>query len=183
MRKLSLRERFLLIALAVVAAVCAYVLLFHMPMARRTEELNARIAQAEELSAQLEARLAEQHRMEAELEQLAAREDAPAPMPEYDNLQAVLVELNAVLAGCREYSISFQGEQTEDSVYCRRVTIPFSCGSYEEARTVLQRLHDSPLRSLLEDVTLSVQNDGSVRATASMTFFEYREPEPDGGAG
>ena len=39
MRKLTLRERVLLVLLAVVAVICAYVFLFHLPMEERAERL------------------------------------------------------------------------------------------------------------------------------------------------
>ena len=95
-------------------------------------------------------------------------------MPEYDNLQAVMVELNTILADCQEYSLAFQSDDPEDAIYARRATIPFTCGSYDQARDVLQRLHDSPLRNLITDVQITEQDDGSVKATAAMLFFEYQ---------
>ena len=95
-------------------------------------------------------------------------------MPEYDNLQAVMVELNTILADCQEYSLAFQPDAPEDAIYARRATIPFTCGSYDQARDVLQRLHDSPLRNLITDVQITEQDDGSVKATAAMLFFEYQ---------
>ncbi len=95
-------------------------------------------------------------------------------MPEYDNLQAVMVELNTILADCQEYSLAFQPDDPEDAIYARQATIPFTCGSYDQARDVLQRLHDSPLRNLITDVQITEQDDGSVKATATMLFFEYQ---------
>ena len=174
MRKLSIRERVLLLLLAVIAVVSAYVLLFSMPMSRRLEELNARIAQSEELTTQLEVRLTQQRQMEQAVEQMAAREDALPVMPEYDNLQMVMVELNSILAGCQSYSISFRGEQAEGNVFCRQAIMPFTCGSYAQARDVLERLQNGPLRGVLEEVQLSQQEDGTVSASATMSFFEYR---------
>lgn len=179
MRKLSIRERVLLILLAVVAAVSGYVLLFSMPMSQRTEELNTRITQGEELTAQLEEKLTQKRQMEQAISQLSDQENAPPAMPEYDNLQAVMVELNAILSNCQEYSLSFQEEPAEDHVVCRRVTIPFICAGYGEAREILQELHDSPLRGLLESVQFSQQEDGTVRLTAVMSFFEYQAQEPE----
>ena len=178
MRKLSLRERVLLVLLAILAVVSGYVLLFYLPTTQRMESLHAQIAQAQELEAQLGARLATQQQMEQELEQLSAQ-GAQAPyMPAYDNLQAVMVELNTILASCQEYSISFQGEQGEDPVFYRRVSIPFTCGSYEQAREILQKLHDSALRGLLGDLQLSQQENGTVTVSATITFFEYQAAEP-----
>lgn len=178
MRKLSIRERVLLLLLAGIALVSGYVLLFYLPTTQRLASLDAQIAQAQELTAQLDARLASQQQMETQLEQLSAQEAQVPYMPDYDNLQAVMVELHTILAGCQEYSLSFQGEQGENQVFYRRVSIPFTCGSYEQAREVLQKLHDSPIRGLLGDIQLSQQENGAVTVYAAVTFFEYNASAP-----
>ena len=49
MRKLTIRERVLLLLLAVIALVSGYVLLFYLPTTQRLEFLNVHIAQAQEL--------------------------------------------------------------------------------------------------------------------------------------
>ena len=178
MRKLSTRERVLLLLLAVIAIVSGYILLFYLPTTQRIESLNAQITQSQELVAQLDAKLASQQQMENKLEQLSAQ-DAQVPyMPAYDNIQAVMTELHAILAGCQEYSLSFQSEQGEDHVFYRRVSIPFTCSSYEQAQEILQKLHDSTLRGLLENVQISLQEDGTVKASATIIFFEYQTAEP-----
>lgn len=178
MRKLSTRERVLLLLLAVIAIVSGYILLFYLPTTQRIESLNAQITQSQELVAQLDAKLASQQQMENKLEQLSAQ-DAQVPyMPMYDNIQAVMTELHTILSGCQEYSLSFQSEQGEDHVFYRRVSIPFTCSSYEQAQEILQKLHDSTLRGLLEDVQISLQEDGTVKASATMIFFEYQTAEP-----
>lgn len=173
MRKLTVRERVLLAALVVIAAISGYAMLFYMPISQRTQALQEQIAQEEALSAQLEERLEEQRQMQRNVEALSAREDTPPRMPEYDNLQAVMVELNDILSDCLEYSLSFQGDDGSDSIFHRSVTIPFRCADYNAAKAVLQRLHDSALRSLLESVQLSQRADGTVEVTAEVTFLEY----------
>ena len=177
MRKLTVRERVLLLLLAIIALASGYVLLFYLPATQRLESPDAQIAQSQELADQLANRLASQQRMEKEIEQLSAQGAQVPYMPSYDNLQAVMVELHTILAGCQEYSISFQSEQGENHVFYRHVSIPFTCGSYAQAQEVLQKLHDSALRGLLENVQLSQQEDGTVKAFATMTFFEYQTAE------
>lgn len=174
MRKLSMRERVLLGILAIVAVIGGYVLLFSRPMSQKTADLEARITQGEALTAQLEEQLTQQRQMEEAVKQLAEQEDAPPVMPAYDNLQAVMVELNAILADCQEYSISFQVDQSDNHIVRRQVTIPFICSGYGTAREVLQKLHDSSLRGLLEGVQFAQQENGTVRLTVNMSFFEYR---------
>ena len=170
MRKLSTRERVLLAILVVVAVVSGYVLLFSMPLNEKIQTLGQEIMESEDLKTQLESRWSQQQLTE----QLKKQEGEVRYMPEYDNLQAVMVELNTILADCQEYSLAFQPDDPEDAIYARQATIPFTCGSYDQARDVLQRLHDSPLRNLITDVQITEQDDGLVKATATMLFFEYQ---------
>ena len=174
MRKLTLRERVLLVCLGIVAAVSAYLLLFAQPMERRQAQAQARLDQAQELSDQMADRVAEQQRMEAELARLEREGGGLPAMPVYDNLQQVLSTLHTTLAGCQEYSLSFH-------IYRRQVTMPFRCAGYTQAKAVLQQLHDGPLRCLLENVDLAQQEGGGVTVTATVTFFEYQEEVPQTG--
>lgn len=179
MRKLTLRERVLLICLVVIAVVSGYILLFYFPTTQQIESLQKQIAQEEELGLQLEAKLVKQRQMEQSLNQLSQDGSASRTMPEYDNLQAVMTELNSILSNCQEYSLSFQTEQLESNIFCRKVTMPFTCTDYQQALEILQSLHDSPLRSLLTDVQLSQQENGTIKASAVVTFYEYQESVED----
>lgn len=160
----------LLAILVVMAVVSGYVLLFSMPLNEKIQTLGQEIMESEDLKTQLESRWSQQQLTE----QLKKQEGDVRYMPEYDNLQAVMVELNTILADWPEYSLAFQPDDPEDAIYARQATIPFTCGSYDQARDVLQRLHDSPLRNLITDVQITEQDDGSVKATATMLFFEYQ---------
>lgn len=175
MRKLTMRERVLLIVLAVIVVISAYVLLFYLPMRQSAQALQAQIEENEELSAQLDARLTQQRQMEHSVAQWSEDPDARPEMPSYDNQQAVMVELNSILSDCLEYSLSFQTDDTQGNVFRRTVTIPFVCASYTAAENILQRLHDSALRSHLSDVQIAQQEDGTVHVTAVMTFYEYQD--------
>ena len=175
MRKLTMRERVLLIVLAVIVVISGYVLLFYLPMQQSAQSLQAQIEENEELSAQLDARLTRQRQMEHSVAQWSEDPDALPEMPSYDNQQAVMVELNSILSDCLEYSLSFQTDDTQGNVFRRTVTIPFVCANYTAAENILQRLHDSALRSHLSDVQIAQQEDGTVHVTAVMTFYEYQD--------
>ena len=107
MRKLSTRERVLLAILVVVAVVSGYVLLFSMPLNEKIQTLGQEIMESEDLKTQLESRWSQQQRLQQLTEQLKKQEGEARYMPEYDNLQAVMVELNTILADCQEYSWPF----------------------------------------------------------------------------
>lgn len=173
MRKLSVRERGLLICLAVVAVISGYVLFFHMPITQKIEGLQLEVEQAEKLDAQLETKLTEQRQMEQELEELFVQGNKIYQMPKYDNLQMVMIELHRILTNCQEYSLTFGSEQGEDNIFRRYVTIPFTCANYQQTKNILLQLHDSHLRNFLSDVQITQNDDGTVHTTAVLTFFEY----------
>lgn len=179
MRKLTIRERVLLACLVLLATVSGYVLLFHMPITQRANTIQMQIAQEEELAAQLDARLSQQRHMKQVLKQFSEEPEGPVWMPEYDNLQAVMAELNAIMRDCQAYSITFQEEQGEDNILRRRATIPFTCANYQQVKETLQKLHDSPLRNFLSDLQFAKQENGTIKASVKMVFFEYRESTAD----
>lgn len=175
MRKLTTREQVLLVCLAVVAVVSGYILLFHLPITQQMESLQNQIVQSEELNTQLQNKLTQQWQMKTTLEQLSEQENQPHYMPAYDNLQAVMVELNSILTASQEYSLTFQTEQGEDNILRRNVTIPFACGSYAQTHEILRRLHDGPLRNFLSDLQMTQDQNGTIKTTVVLTFFEYQK--------
>lgn len=179
MRKLTIRERVLIGILAVLAVVCAYVFLFYLPMEEEASRLNGRIQESTDLLAQTYVMAEQQDRMERELETLRTEGTA---MPDYDNIQSVMVELNRILDDSREYTLRFSSAQAEDRVMARQVTLPFTCSSYASAKAILQSLHDSALRCQLEDVAITQGAGGAVQVNATVIFYEYqtRQPEADG---
>lgn len=175
-RSLSAREWVLLGLLAVIALVSGYILLFYSPMTIRRD--NAR-GEAELSRTQIEAagvRVEEKRRMEQELEELFARESKPARMADYDNLQPVMLELNTILAGTEDYSLSFGTVDTANAIVRRTISISFSAGSYQAAKAVLQQLHDSSYRCMLDSLNLNLdQGDRGVSVSGNIVFFEYQK--------
>lgn len=172
MKKLSIRERALIICLIIVVVVSGYVLFFNMPISQKIEDLNNQIVLEQELNDKLDEKLVKQKVM---LKELSNKETNFNYMPQYDNIQAIMVDLHSILTDSDEYAITFQSEQSEDNIFHRRVTIPFTSSSYAQAWHILKRLHDSPLRVLLTDLQFSQKENEKITTTVVMTFFEYQK--------
>lgn len=175
-RSLTAREWILLGVLAVVAAVSGYVMLFYLPV---TAQRDAAREETELCRLQIEAaqlRLTEKRRMERELEELFAREESPRSLAAFDNLQPVMLELHTILADTRDYSLSFGTVDTEEPIVRRSISLSYTAGSYAAAREILQRLHDSAYRCMLDSVSVSVgqEGDGLVSVDSTIVFFEYQ---------
>ena len=175
-RKLTAREWMLLGVLVILVVVVGYITLFYVPT---TNARDAALAETESCKQQLQAaqvRLAEKQRMERELDEIFAKDPNPLGLADYDNLQPVMMELNSILAATQSYSLSFATVDASKSIIRREISINFTCSSYEAARAVLQRLHDSMYRCMLNNISISMgrSGDGLASVSGSIVFFECK---------
>lgn len=179
MRPLSTREKFLLCVLLVVAVVSAYFALFYQPITLKMADLDTQIGETEDALLESQIKVSQQEKMVAELERLRAEEKNLISIAPYDNLQAVIIELNGILAQTNEYSLDFGTVDTSQVIVRRNIILNFTTGSYDSAKSVLRQLSDSRYRCLLS--ALSINQDwrgGQVHVSVNMTFFEYQENMP-----
>lgn len=175
-RKLTVREWALLGVLAVLVVVSGYMMLFYMPV---TAQRDSALSEAEACRIELEAvqlRLEEKQRMERELEEIFAQSEDPLSLAPYDNLQPVMMELHTILDGAEDYSLSFGTVDTEEPIVRRSISLAYTAASYTEAREILQRLHDSAYRCMLDDVSILAGQggDGLISVNSTIVFFEYQ---------
>lgn len=179
-RQLTAREWMLLALLGIILVVSGYILLYYTPM---TAERDRCISEAESCRAQTEAaqlRLDEKKRMERELEELFAVEPPPLSIPDYDNLQPVMFELNTILSGTGDYSLSFSTVDASQTIIRRNISMTYTAGGYESAKAVLQQLHDSAYRCMMDNVSMNLGQGGrdAVSVNGTIVFFEYqKEPQ------
>lgn len=179
-RQLTPREWMLLGLFGVILIVSGYILLFYTPM---TSERDRCLSQAESCRTETElyqARLADKLRMEKELETLEAGGGSLVSIPDYDNIHPVILELDGILSSTGEYSLSFANVDTSQTIIRRNIAMSYSTGGYEAARAVLQRLHDCAFRCMLDDISMSFQQEDGKSASVSGTiiFFEYQKDPP-----
>lgn len=174
-RKLSAREWVLLVVLALIALVSAYVMVFYIPTAAARDNARAETADCEEQLDALQIRLAEKQYMERELEKIFAGNDNPRGLADYDNQKAVMLELNSILAVAEDIDLTFSTPDTSESVVRREISVKFKCGSYTAAKDILQRLHDSQYRCMLDSIEISAEeDDGMISVNGAIVFFECR---------
>ena len=175
-RQLTAREWMLLGVLGVLLLVCGYMVLFYIPV---TNQRDSAINEAETCLVELEAaqlRLEDKRRMEQELEEIFARSENPLSLAPYDNLRPVMMELYAILGGAGDYSLSFGTVDAEEPIVRRSISMTYTAGSYAAAKDILQRLHDSAYRCMLDSVNISIGQggDGPVSVNSTIVFFEYQ---------
>lgn len=176
-RKLTPREWMLLIVLAILVVGAAYVLLFRTPVIAARDDAIAEADSCREQTQALQDRMLEKQRMERELDKIFAENDNPLALPDYDNLQPVMRELNTVLTAAKNYSLSFANVDDSKNIVRREISVSFACDSYNAAKNVLQRLDDSPYRCMLNNVSVSMgqRDNEQVSVNASIVYFECKE--------
>ena len=116
--------------------------------------------------------------MQGELDELFASGEA-MPLPDYDNSGALLIELHTILDASDEYTLNFDTLSELDGGYIvrRPVNLTFRTKTYDEARTIIDALHDSTNVNVITDISMQFDTrDGSesVQVTATIQFFERK---------
>jgi len=190
MSKMSTREKTLMVILAILLAGALYYLFFLSPLQSKTEQLTGEISDVQDNIATAQVMLQKKQTMQKELDAIFSQSDGePTKIPDYDNVQAVIKELNQILSASDEYSINFGSlEDSNNSIVRRPVGLSFSCGTYEAVRSILGQLGSSEYRSLITDVSV-VRSDENAQTgqtgtenktelytvTADINFYEYSQ--------
>ena len=173
-RKLTAREWVLLALLGIIVLVSGYILLYYNPMSLRRDAAIADAALYDDQTEAATLRVEQKRRMERELEEIFAADDDPKSLAPYDNLQPVMLELNSILSAAEDYSLSFGTVNEEEHIVRRSISLSFTCGDYKAAKKILQNLHDSDYRCMLDNLTVSLGGEGSsVSVNSTIVFFEY----------
>ena len=158
-RAFTTREKVLLVILAVLIIGIGYFKLLLEPINTGIENYqNMTAAEQDEILVNT-ALLQKKKQMEQELEALFAEGD-PTPIPVYDNSGTLLVELHRILDKSLDYSLNFSGTSPMDVEYLirRPVSLTFQTGSYEQARAIINELHDSDNVNCISDLSMQVNN-------------------------
>ena len=176
----STREKVLLVALALIVVFIAWFMLVYQNTTSQIASLESEISTTESMIQVDAARVNQLQTMKSSVEEHKAAGDAPVTVPQYDNLQPLMSELNSIMNMTSNYSLSFDSIDSSSGEYVQRgVRIDYSCGSYGDAEAVVYALADGKFPCSIDTVAIS---DGSSRgsgssgasATVHVTFFEKR---------
>lgn len=172
-KQLTTREKVLLVVLAVLLVICGYYYAFYTPVLQKIAEYKDEIVFIEEQTVALDAQVQKMNQMKEELDAIQSGEmGAIKEIPAYDNSQNLMNSLSFILQSADQYNVSFSSVDEEDSTVRRNISLSYSCGSYETAKSILTQIYESEYRSLIKDVHLSTADGYSV--TMEITYFEYK---------
>ncbi|NLU25181.1 MAG: type 4a pilus biogenesis protein PilO [Clostridiales bacterium] len=175
-KNVSMRE---MILLGILLIALVYYFAIHRPLTAQMAELAT---QQTEVQTQLDAttqKAIEMKAMEKKLDELkSASGGVLKGLPQYNNLNAVLLELNTILSASSTYTINFDDEvfMTDGYTVSRSFSLNFQTVSYDAAINILNQIKSSNYRYLLQDMNLSTGSTTGAGCTVSvdLTCFEYK---------
>ncbi len=173
----SRREKALLVVLALLAVAGIWYQFVFVGTQDTISRLNAQIADVQDQKATDAARVMQTKRMSEEIERCKAAGIAPAEIPAYDNVQALMARLNGTLAPTTGYNLKFEDVAAGGAgIVTRGVELSYGCGSYQEARVILSA------STATRNVGSGSANAAPYSVSAHLTFYE-KGTLPDSGSG
>lgn len=186
-RPLSKRELVLLAVLVVVALFAGYFQLFLAPVESRKAQAQERLVQAQDAEVEEAAKLQQMQKMQAKLEKLKnSQEYLSTGIPNYDNIDNVIVQLDAILSAAGEYHLTFSNVTYGDDMVLRPIQMSFTASNYAAAKQILANLYGCPYRCSLSKITVATDSDNAaqgsiakrkVTVTLTATFYEKYKDE------
>ena len=175
--KLSGREIFMIVLLAVLIVGVGYYMGFYTPLQNELVSIRNQTADVETQLQANQGRLASMDSMQAELDEILSRPaDQITQIAPYDNAKVVMNQLNGILAPSQEYKLTFADPKFgEKGIVRRDVALDFTCEDYAAAKTIITNLANSKWRCLVSNLSMSSENDiheEPVNVKATLTFFE-----------
>jgi hypothetical protein len=180
-REFSPREKTLLLILVFLILAMLYYVAVHQNIVTNITDADLRSQFAQSELALERARLDRLETMQAELE--IYKEDPTkmiAPVPDYDNIQPLMIELNRILQGSTGYNLVFPDIDFTSGLARRSINMTFGASDYAKAKSILNELMNCKYRNLVGTVSFTaVGNDlktGAVTVKMDITFYEmYQE--------
>lgn len=167
-RRFTPRETLLLTVLAALLLVVCYGKFVWEPSAAAISQAESQITAAQ-TELDLQTLVAQRMReMEHALAPVRSQEGGPQViLPEYNNLENVIMLLNDTLAPAADYGLNFLPVVFDGNMAQRTVTMTFTCNGYTQAKAIVSQLYGGPYRCAIGD--FSMRAVAAVGETASLT--------------
>lgn len=176
-KELSLREKILLLILAIIIIGFAYYFLVDQPVKDQTRAAQSRIEDLETELSIVQMRLADYNRMQSELDSVK-NGGLYTTMPSYNASHEERAYLDSVLSSANHFSVNFSDVTRNGDQIRRDFVVNFSVSTYEKAMEIVTNLNNAPQRCLISDVTCNTINTNVEEAASHYmvncicTFYE-----------
>ncbi|MDO4197856.1 MAG: hypothetical protein Q4D13_02550 [Erysipelotrichaceae bacterium] len=176
-REFTLREKILILVLAILALILLYVSLIYIPVNNTIRDNQDKIDNLQSAIMIEEVKNQRLHNMEEAISQ--AEKDDMKPIADYDNATNVITYLNTITANTSNYQLSFKPVSINDYLAVRAIDMSFTCDSYVTAENIVGQLEYGPYYARVLELNI---NNGTVRYTTgsgtvsvnlTVVFFEY----------
>ncbi len=175
--KLTGRDSVLIVFLLILVIGVAYYMLFYKPLQAELASISNQTADMDTQIMTAQSKISRMDAMQAEIDEILSRpEDEISEIAPYDNKEAVLNQLNAIMRASEQYNLSFSEPVIGgDGSVRRNVTMNFSCSDFTTAKNIIKNLQNCKWRCLVSNLSLSGTGsvmDGGISVNATVTFFE-----------
>lgn len=167
-REFTTTEKILLVVLSIVLLGLLY---YRFVFLTTEDSMRSMESQIETTQTELDlanARLNKLNKIENEL----AISDDYSRMESYNASKRETAFLNQVLAGVKDYAISFSDITRDGDQIRRTFTLQFVSDSYKDAVDVVDDLSHGDYRCLVDDIDYSLTDNKEIYINLTATFFE-----------
>ena len=165
------REKVLLVFLGVLLLGLLYYKFLLTPINDKITSIQSDMASDQTLIDTSMPQMIKLNKMKTELETLKNSGDSQ-PLPEYDNSKKLMDELHLILSGASSYTLNFNSTTEADAIVRRPIVMSFTAGSYQAARAIIDRLHQSSYTNQIADLAFSTDDENGVQVNLTITFYE-----------
>jgi hypothetical protein len=178
--KMSRREKALVLVFAIILVAVAWFVFVYQNTTDQITKIEGELSTVQSQTQLMEARASQIDQMKAEIEQRKAEGAKPVEVPEYDNIQPLMAQLNRIMSAAASYSLSFDDLDTSNAGYVARgVRIDYESSSYEAAESIVDALAAGKYPCRVDTISIndkstkaSSSKDAPVSASVHVTFFE-----------
>lgn len=180
----SRREKALILVLVVILLAVAWFVLVFQHTTNEITRLEGEITVAQTEVDTATVRVSQQEMMKAAIAEYEAAGARMVDVPEFDNVEPLMAELNGIMGAANAYTLSFDALDTETSTQyvLRSVRIDFGCDAYDQAEAIIDALANGSYPCVIRSVAFNDSSAGSrsrsssvagvVTATTYVTFLE-----------
>lgn len=182
-RVFTTREKVLLLVFVIILMAAGYYWVIEQPVSERISAAASAEAgyQDEMMTETVKAKQIKD--MKAVLDAGLDGQSKPvSAIPDYDNLENVMVQLDAILTPALDYSLTFSDVQPDGKLISRPISMTFKCDGYTAAKNIVDNLYHSIYRCTLDNITMTASakdrdgapdlNKDQVSVSLTVTFYE-----------
>jgi len=172
------REKTLLLILVIMLLGVAYYYAIYIPVSERIQTAQTTESAASDQITMETVKATKMKKMQGVID-AADENTSKAEIPPYDNLEKVMLQLDAILGSTTNYNLTFDQLTQSDNLMYRPIKMTFTCPNYAAAKTVLTNLNNCQYRCMLDDISVGTTSNEShdisnneVSINLTVTFIE-----------